>query len=399
MATQWWKFQGATGIHLLRVKALGTAQQEVWLDGTFLDAPPETTTFTGPGAVLMELQLQESGECALIVDGTLAQPYNPDSGMVESPAVAWWKFPLQGMGTHHVRVTNIGTQAQMVFLDGTPIDAPPGTMTFTGPAASLLDLREADGQWVLAVDNVVHHQINPTDDSSGQLYMWNFALPTGAHRLCVSNIGAAAQDILLDSVRIAAPPGTTTFTGPGGSLLELQRRGASWALMVDGVEASPSDQTGAASDAAWTFFAPHTGASHQMRVTNVGRTGQEVSIDGTVIPAPDGTTTFTGPGGALLELRPSGHAWSLFVDGVAVEDYNARSASTMAAAPAGAAGASQRPAVDTSGSLPQGVSYDSEAGVYKANIKVGGRFRFLGDFATPTEAHERYKAAKQELGI
>merc|ERR1712129_619701 len=96
--------------------------------------------------------------------------------------------------------------------------------------------------------------------------------------------------------------------------------------------------------------------------------------------------------------RPSGHAWSLFVDGIGVEDYNARS-STMASAAAGAAVAGQRAAVDTSGSLPQGVSYDSEARVYKANIKVGGRFRFLGDFATPTEAHERYKAAKQELGV
>jgi len=400
MATQWWKFSvDVQGTHMLRGKDLGTAQQEVWLDGAFLDAPPGTTTFTGPGAVLMELQEQESGLWVLLIEGVIAQAYNPDAGIVESPAVAWWKFPLQGMGTHHLRVTHIGTAEQMVFLDGTPIDAPPGTMTFTGPAASLLDLRQAEGQWVLAVDGVVHHQTHPSAEGSGQLYMWSFSLPTGTHKLCVSNIGTASQDILLDDVRIPAPPGTTTFTGPGGALLDMQRRGDnSWALLVDGREAIASDQT-ATAEAAWTFVAPNTGTAHQMRVLNIGRAGQEVSIDGTVIPAPEGTTTFTGPGGALLELRPAGHAWSLFVDGIGVEDYNARSSTLANPAATGGGAAPRRAAVDTSGSLPQGVSYDSEAKVYKANVKVGGRFRFLGDFASSSEAHERYLKAKQELGI
>lgn len=325
MAAMWWKFSsGTAGTHLLRGKALGTAEQEVWLDGALVDAPAGTTTFTGPGAVLLELQQTAEGHWTLLVEGAPAETYSPDSGPMQSPAVAWWKFPLQGMGTHHLRVTHIGTTEQVVFLDGTPIDAPSGTMTFTGPGASLLDLRQSDGVWVLAVDGVIHHQHDPSD-GPGQLYMWNFALPTGAHQLCVSNIGAAGQDIMLDNVRIPAPPGTTMFTGPGGALLELQRRGEDWALLVDGVDASASDQIGGAAEASWTFLAPQTGAAHQMRVVNIGRKGQEVWIDGTAVPAPDGTTTFTGPGGALLELRPSGHAWSLFVDGVGIEDYNARS--------------------------------------------------------------------------
>lgn len=395
MAAIWWKFTlGGTGTHLVRATGLGTGQHQIWLDGVLLEAPPGTTLFTGPAAALMELQQTAEGYWSLMVEGTPAEPYNPESGPVETPAVAWWKFPLQGMGTHHLRVLNIGSAEQVVFLDGTPLEAPAGTLTFTGPAASLLELRQQEGLWVLAADGVIHHQHNPAADGDGRVHVWNFALPTGVHQLRVTNIGTSAQDIVLDSVRVAAPPDTTTFTGPAASLLELERRGDGWALLVDGVEASASDQSYGAAEACWTFIAPQTGTAHQMRVSNIGRPGQEVFIDGTHIPAPEGTTTFTGPGGAFLEIRPLGHAWSLFVDGVGVEDYNARSSIFP---PPGAALGEQRGPVDVGGSLPQGVSYDSEAGIYKANIKVKGRFRHLGDFATAVEAHERYLKAKQEF--
>jgi len=394
MAALWWKFAvpGSAGTHLLRAKDLGAAGQQVWLDGVLLEAPEGTLLFTGPGAVLMQFQ-QSAAEPGwdLLIEGVPAERYNPDAGPLESPAVAWWKFPVQGMGTHHVRVTDIGTAEQTVFLDGTPLDAPPGTMTFTGPAASLLELQQRDNRWVLVVDGgSVFHQHNPNADPSSPLLVWNFSLPsTGSHQLRVANMGASGQEIYLDNTLIPAPEGTTTFTGPAGALLELRRQGSEWILLVDGVlvEAGGSGQTGGFFEAGWTFFSPITGQAHQVRVANIGRTGQEFSIDGVVLPAPDGTTTFTGPGGALLEIRPAGHAWSLFVDGIAVEDFNAR-ASTQPG---------QRVAVDTS-ILPQGVSYDAESKVYKANIKVGGKFRFLGDFPTAQEAHERYLKAKQELG-
>jgi len=46
--------------------------------------------------------------------------------------------------------------------------------------------------------------------------------------------------------------------------------------------------------------------------------------------------------------------------------------------------------------LPQGVSWDAEERAYKANIRTHGRFKCLGSFATPEEAHQRYLEAKAE---
>merc|ERR1712008_497568 len=45
------------------------------------------------------------------------------------------------MGTHHVRVTNIGRAGQQILLDGAPLEAPEGTMQFTGPGGALLELQ------------------------------------------------------------------------------------------------------------------------------------------------------------------------------------------------------------------------------------------------------------------
>lgn len=403
MASSWWKFSvGTAGTHLVRVTHIGTAEQEVWVDGSPLQAPPGTTIFTGPGACLLELAHTDAG-WVLTVDGAPAEVYNPGSGPLEWPAVLWFKFPVQGMGIHHVRVTDIGTHSQAVFLDGAPVEAPPGTMTFTGPAASLLELQRRENLWVLSVDGKVVHQTSPHADQGGPTHSWNFELPSGSHSVRVSRLGEPGQEIYLDGTLIPAPDGTALFTGPGGSLLQLQQAAdGSWVLTVDGVPAEAGDGAGAdVSEASWTFLAHTTGSAHQLRALNIGKESQEVYLDGTLMPAPGGTTTFTGPGGTLLELRCQGHGWALFVDGVGVEDYNARSSTLPGGAdPAHALPAAERRvAADPRGPLPQGVSYDTETGTYKANIKVGGRFKCLGDFATPDEASARYQQAKSELGV
>merc|ERR1712150_179027 len=101
----------------------------------------------------------------------------------------------------------------------------------------------------------------------------------------------------------------------------------------------------------------------------------------------------TGPGGVLLELKQKGQHWALFVDGLPVEDSNTKFAEAAAAVTAPAAPA----APSATDSLPQGVSYDAASGAYTANICVKGKFKFLGEFKTPDEAHLRYLAAKQEM--
>merc|ERR1719261_1233244 len=46
-------------------------------------------------------------------------------------------------------------------------------------------------------------------------------------------------------------------------------------------------------------------------------------------------------------------------------------------------------------SLPQGVSFDRESGAFQANIREckTGRFVFLGEFATPERAYQKYLEA------
>eukprot|EP00439_Symbiodinium_sp_Y106_P017030 s266_g2.t1 len=155
----WFKFSAGSGSHLLRVRSPGTAEQQVQLDGALLEAPPGTLCFTGPAATLLELQDRDlgsfpkdlmdlgSGWWRLLVDGIEAERYEPGKS-AGSPQVCWWRFGITGTGTHHVRVTQIGQSDQMVWIDGAPLDAPPGTMSFTGPGACLLELTQReDGQW------------------------------------------------------------------------------------------------------------------------------------------------------------------------------------------------------------------------------------------------------------
>lgn len=402
MSACWWKFRVCNGVHLVRAVDINHPSQSVHLDGECLDAPAGTLIFTGPCASLLEFQESDTG-WNLFVDGECAEPYDPGVSGALDPAqnVTWFKFSLATGGSwHHVRVVNMGSPLQQVYLDAELMEAPEGTSTFTGPNASFLELVKKDGIWVLLVDGSTFHQHNPNANPSDPEHTWDFSLPgTGSHRLHVTHVGRPGQEINLDNCRVAAPEGTLVFTGPGASLLEFQQQlDGRWLLLVDGTpyEAVSSDRRLLA-EAYWTFLAPQTGTVHQMRVLNVGRSTQEISIDSVVVPAPPGTTFFTGPGGTLLELRPQSGTWTLFVDGVEAENFNARSSTLVGNAVGdGSAVLNKRSVVDTGSILPMGVSQDVETGQYQATIKIDGRFKNLGIFATPEEAQVRYLAAKAE---
>mmetsp|Transcript_67665 Transcript_67665/g.201221 ORF Transcript_67665/g.201221 Transcript_67665/m.201221 type:complete len:406 (+) Transcript_67665:76-1293(+) len=398
LPVHWWKLPlSGSGTHLLRVKNIGTGSQEVLLDGTPLDAPPGTTQFTGPGASLLELQ-QADGVWNLLVDGNVAEAYTPCVSMNDALPPVWFKFSLPNLGTHHVRVKNIGLPGQDIMLDGTPLDAPEGTMAFTGPGGNLLELVKHEGIWVLLADTQVIHQ-SPPETGARPSLVWYVTLPsTGRrHQVYVTGMGTQYQDFEVDGFKVMAAPGQLTFTGPGGSLLELQQNGDSWVLLADGTPFHPSNADtvsgGQGQEVAWTFFGPTTGLAHQIKAVNIGRKGQQVYIDGNLVPGPDGQTAFTGPGGVLLELQQGVSGWDLRVDGCGLEDHNNKVTLSGAVAATGA-----RAPVSSGSALPQGVSQDPATGKFTANIRVKGKFKFLGEFATPAEAHARYLEEKNALG-
>merc|ERR1712032_872546 len=151
--------------------------------------------------------------------------------------------------------------------------------------------------------------------------------------------------------------------------------GGAWELFVDGKPTDPSsDEANASPGASWIFTVD--GSGHAVWVMDIAGPRQRVVLDGAPIDAPDGTMTCTGPGGRLIELKPKGAGWSLFVDNVEAEPKD-------------------RQAVAAEGSLPQGVSYCAETNSYTAALRVGGRFTNLGSFSTPAEAHAKYLEAKE----
>ncbi|CAK0864216.1 unnamed protein product, partial [Prorocentrum cordatum] len=329
----------------------------------------------------------------------------------------WWKLPLAGAGNHIIRVTDIGTPVQQLVLDGALVEAPEGTLAFTGPAGTFLELRPAaDGSWLLLADGTPVPSYDPAATAEPPI-TWSFVLPTGTHFLQALNLGKRGQEISLDGVPIVAPDGEVAFTGPGGALLQLASSGGDcWTLFVDGVEVQ-SSTAGLASrcaDGVYTFSCQ--GRAHRLQVAGMGESGQQVVLDGELIPAPPGTTCFTGPGGCLLELRPETLGWALYMDGSCVavgesapspQAFPMGIPVTPVPPPPAPAPVAPRPppapvlrggiAPTASQAMPQGVSLDTSTGMYTANIRVRGKFRFLGEFRTPEEASQRYQQARSEF--
>lgn len=326
---RYWRFQSSLRTHVVRVKNVGQLDQELQLDGNVIEAPPETFALTGPEGSLLELRMVRRSDATvdwgLLVNGVEAESYNPFSPTAEpSRSVHWWKFLFGGHG-HHVRVKNIGTAGQEVYLDGAMLEAPEGTTQFTGPAASLLEFRYDGDDWTLRLDGHIVPQFKENE--------------------------------------------------------------------ADHSPAACSDGMAGVSAVSWNFIIPSTGSAHTLQVSNMGRAGQRVHLDGVELRGPDGQTTFTGPGGSLLEVKLVQGMWALFIDGRAAEA--ARSSSVVDNV---IAQACVRTAVTPQDILPQGVSLDSESGLYKANIRIAGKFKCLGEFPTIDEAHAKYLQAKAQMG-
>lgn len=237
----------------------------------------------------------------------------------------WWKFELPGIGTHQVRVKNIGAPGQLVHLDGNHVAAPDDQLVFTGPGGALLEFQRQSNGWVLLVDGVLVEGYNPNAVAP---VLWKFDVPgLGQHQLRIKNLGEDSQEVTIDGAPVEAPPGTTTFTGPGACLLQVSRGGVEgWVLHVDGVYCPQSVSSCApvTTSKNWEFDLPNSGV-HRVNAVNLGLTGHQVYIDGVPLAAPEGTTTFTGPEGVLLQFQYNGEAWSLYVDGVQLPDMHSSS--------------------------------------------------------------------------
>jgi hypothetical protein len=289
--------------------------------------------------------------------------------------------------------------------------------------------------------------------------VWNFLLPdTGEHELRLELVGASTR-VILDGVELQAPEGTTSFTGPGASLLELTKVHGCWQLQVNGymVEdytaakrpsyddslhdlrgrpdgsytiATKISAAGMALNIVRRFRFSARGVQHEVEIAHRDWVWQVIH-DGVILERLTHRVkddrrdmTFTvdvGEGTKLdaevsMEWQPDKKVWryALAVNHIGVPILWTKtggwcsktipevvgvdpSHATMSVLEQQAAedAAREALAVDI---LPQGVSYDAESGAYQANINLNGRFMFLGEFFTPEEAYQRYLEEMEKHG-
>lgn len=293
------------------------------------------------------------------------------------PTIRTWNFLLPETGEHQLKVEDLGEETQNVFIDGACLHAPPGTTQFTGPAASLLELtHEKKAGWFLMVNGMRVEEFNSTASKKGD-----------------------------DSIRSVRdrPDGSytiaTKFEAVGLNLHIVRRFQFTAAGILHTVEIGHQN---------WVWQVVHNGSiitklSHNARGNMYNCPFQVMLGEGQKLDAE-----------ARMEWFPRRALWmySLTVNHIMViscwseaggsVDVNipevvgeARGAPVAVSEPSGHVESEEDvPALPVGMvSLPQGVSYDSASGSYQANIRVGSKFMFLGEFRTVDEAVERYAEA------
>jgi hypothetical protein len=282
--------------------------------------------------------------------------------------------------------------------------------------------------------------------------IWNFLLPeTGSHELKVERIGARGQQVYVDGALLEAPDGTTMFTGPSGSLLELRKKGSNWELHVNGLQVEEytagkrrsGDDTlrdlRSRPDGAYTIATAFHSDCLQLNKVRRFRFYAMGKLHEVEIGHQDWVWQIVH-NGVLLDRRTHGvwenncnctfqvdvpdspkldvevmMSWDvkkvLWYYTLLVNHINIPACWTK---PRGEIGVpvpevvggvpvaalldpdpasielAREPLTLSTDQLPQGVSYDADSGAYQANIRVSGRYMFLGEFQTAAEAEARY---------
>lgn len=284
-----------------------------------------------------------------------------------------WNFLLPETGSHEFRVDNQNSSAQMtVYIDGMPLEAPPGTTMFTGPSGSLLELRSINGTTELLVNGLMVERYTAgkrqtQDDSLRNLT----SRPDGSYTIATE---FSAVGMALNIVR------KFRFTARG-ELHEVEVAHADWVWQIL--------HNGRLLDRKQHSVWENTGSCRfQIDVPGTGQLEVEVLMSWDLIKM----IWFYSLLVNRMSVPPH---WSKFrgeMPEVSILEVVAASAEPTIEQVAPPPFVPEVPAV-----LPQGVSYDSLAGSYQANIRQNNKFLFLGEFRTVEEAHARYLEEAEKL--
>mmetsp|Transcript_33034 Transcript_33034/g.92770 ORF Transcript_33034/g.92770 Transcript_33034/m.92770 type:complete len:303 (+) Transcript_33034:74-982(+) len=281
-----------------------------------------------------------------------------------------WNFLLPASGTHQLRVEEVGTPGQRVFLDGHVLAAGGGSH-FPGPENSSLEVRSEGRHWLLLVNGLAVEDYDAAKRSTGDESLRGLkSKPDGSYLISPH---FEATEVMLNIVR------KFRFQASGDvHEVQLAHKDCIWQVIVDGVFVDRVAHTIQDNSGEARFEIPTAGGQ---RVG--GAVHAEWASDGAArkhkwqyalvvndVEVPASWTKQEGaaqaPAAATEVMRPGGGG----------DD-----------APAGCAAPPEAP-------LPQGVSFDRASGAYHANVRGrSGKFVFLGEFGTPGAAHQRYLEA------
>mmetsp|Transcript_44715 Transcript_44715/g.103389 ORF Transcript_44715/g.103389 Transcript_44715/m.103389 type:complete len:307 (-) Transcript_44715:29-949(-) len=288
-----------------------------------------------------------------------------------------WNVLFPQSGSHSFRVEDAGLATQRAFLDERPATRMDGTSAYLylGPGGATLELRCTNKQWVLLVDGVIVEEYVPTKRGTGDESLRQLRSKPDGSYMIQTDIDASMLD--LNIVR------KFRFCAQGHPHeVAIAHREYIWQVVVDEkvvdrVSHKQSDDDGEASF--------HVKVDESLVLPGlVCMTWDSarclwiyiLTINGVQVP-----TSWSKAKGVVAGGTSVPEVCSTYAHAQAPPDV-----------PTPVEGVVQHP--QPLASLPQGVSFDGSTGGYQANIKSAvGRFVFLGEFATPEEAHARYLEA------
>lgn len=287
-----------------------------------------------------------------------------------------WNFLLPETGNHELRVEHIGTPDQHLTLDGLELESRTGQMAFPGPEGALLRLKY-EKRWILLVNERIVEEA--AADGKGLRDLRNlpdgsYTIATGFDAECAMQHAVRKFRVMVDNQLqevVVAHQECIWQVSLNGKLVDQE----SHSLRENQGHASFEVQ--AASGASIPAHLEMAWSLKDMKWS------YHLTVGNTVVPA-----CWTKVGGFINGVIPP--TIESGVPTKQADSDNLAEPSNDTAATAEGDTIQSHPQEPEN--LPQGVSYDRDAGTFQANIKdaKANRFVFLGEFPDAEAAHKKY---------
>lgn len=303
-----------------------------------------------------------------------------------------WKFLMPETGEHTLKVKSIGTSKQSLTLDGAVIESREGQTVFSGPGGCILRLKKGSNQWTLLVDERQVEEVGTSADGIRDLRSMTEGSYTIATGFSSAGIGIKKHTCRKFNFFVDSTPHEVV----------VAHKDRVWHVSLDGLLVDREKHSLLESTGKVEFDVP---AADGLRIPAMlemawslvlYRWNYSLHVGDVLVPV--SWTNFRGKTRGLTP--PVVHTGAAPPETAAFPSLHESAKASPEGKPAEAAG-DTCPAEDTEipdteiscpDSLPQGVSYDREAGAFQAIIKDTkmNRFVLLGEFATVDEAHQKY---------